>query len=329
MSRSFSHTRIYGVIARTLEILPCKREDLIKSTLRALKLTNRELDDRSVDSLYSRLRSRIGATITEMQSDNLIAEDDEGYYTLTEARPAVIRIERCEKEIIKALSERDHTKKMLRMRLAALFGTDKTATQKDDEILNDYIGRSTKKMLTAGIIVLQDGYYTLAPKISARVKDVNAILALKEEFLHRLHSRGGEFFEGYFMGLLKTYYQKNGKQIISCSVTGGSADGGIDGIIKTRDKLGFVETTMVQTKNRHEMSTETDVRGFYGAVYAKRGTRGIFATSSDFHYAASAFLEELDDCIGINGDQIFNMAIDCEYGIKRISNKLTLDEKII
>ncbi len=329
MARNFSHTRIYGVIAMTLEILPCKREDLINSTLRGLKLTRDELSDRSVDSLYSRLRSRIGSIITEMQSAELIVEDTDGYYSLTEARPAVIRIERCEKEIIKALSERAHNKKMLRERLSSIFGTDKTATPKDDEILYDYIGRVTKRMLSAGIIVMKESFYTLAPMIFARVKDVNAILALKEDFLNRLHSKGGEFFERYFMALLKAHYEKNNRQVISCSVTGGAADGGIDGIIKTRDELGFVETTMVQTKNRHEMSSETDVRGFYGAVCAKRGTRGIFATSSDFHYSATAFMDELDDCIGICGEQIFKMAIDCEYGIKKRTGKLTIDEKIL
>ena len=329
MARNLSHTRIYSIIARTLELLPCKRGDLINGTLRGLKLTKEELDDRSIGSLYSRLRSRIGTIITEMQNDKLIVEDADGYYSLAEARAAVIRLERCEKEIVTALSEKAYTKKELRDRLASIFGTDKTATRKDDELLNEYIGRVTKKMLSAGIIVLQDGFYALAPKISAKAKDVNAILALKEEFLNRLHSKGGEFFENYFMELLKTYYQKSGKQIMYCAVTGGTADGGIDGILKTRDELGFVETVMVQTKNRHELSSETEVRSFYGAVYAKRGTRGIFATSSDFHYSASAFLEGLDDCIGINGSKIFKMAIDCEYGIKKISNKLTIDDKII
>ena len=329
MARNFSHTRIYGIIAKTLEILPCKRENLINTTLRALKLTKEEFSDRSIDSLHSRLRSRIGAIINEMQDKQLIAEDADGNYTLTETRPSVIRLERCENEIVKALSDKAHTKKMLREKLASIFGTSKTVTTRDDEILYDYIGRITRKMLAAGNIILHNGFYSLAPRVSARIKDVNAILALKEEFLQRLHAKGGEFFENYFMGLLNAYYKKNGKQIICCSVTGGGADGGIDGVIKTRDELGFIETTMVQTKNRHELSSETDVRGFYGAVRAGGGTRGIFATSADFHYSAVDFLEGLDDCVGINGDQIFKMAIALEYGIKKILGNLTLDEKII
>ena len=329
MARNFSHVRIYGVVAKTLDTLPCKREELISATLRALKLTKDELSDHSIDSLYSRLRSRVGAIISEMHDKGLIAEDGDGYYSLTETRPSLIRLERCESEIVKALSEKAHTRKMLRARLISIFATDKTVTTRDDEILYDYIGRITKKMIAAGNVLFQNGFYSLAPRVTAKLSDVKAILALKEEFLQRLHAKGGEFFESYFMGLLKEYYKKNGKQILSCSVTGGGADGGIDGVIKTRDELGFIETTMVQTKNRHELSSETDVRGFYGAMRAMGGTRGIFATSADFHYSAASFLEGLDDCIGINGDRIFKMAIDHEYGIKKISGKLTVDEKII
>lgn len=329
MARSFSHSKIYAAIASILEIMPCKREELINGTLRSLKLTRAELSDRSVGSLYSRLRARVGAAVTEMQADGLIREENDGYYTITEPRPAVIRIERCEKEIVKALTGAALTKKDIRNKLKTAFGTDKTATLKDDERLYEYIGKVLKKMLSLGVVIIQDGYYTLAPRISAKAEDLNALLSLKAEFLHRLHSKGGEFFEGYFMSLIKLHYEKNKKEIISCSVTGGSADGGIDGIIKTRDELGFIETTMVQTKNRHEMSSETDVRGFYGAVCAKRGTRGIYATTSDFHYSANAFLAELDDCIGINGSDIFKLAIKCGYGIKRAAGKLMIDDKVL
>ena len=131
------------------------------------------------------------------------------------------------------------------------------------------------------------------------------------------------------MTLIKKYYEKNKKEVLECFVTGGSDDGGIDGIIKTRDELGFVETTMVQTKNRHEMASETDVRGFYGAVCAKNGTRGIYATSSDFHISASKFLDKIDNCIGINGEKIFALAIKCGYGIKTSHGKHSIDSKIL
>ena len=116
--------------------------------------------------------------------------------------------------------------------------------------------------------------------------------------------------------------------MISARVTAGSDDGGIDGIVKTVDSLGFRETIMIQTKNRSDIASETDVRGFYGAVCAKRGTRGIFATSSEFHPSARAFLDGLDDCVGVDGRRIFSMAADTEYGIIKADGKLRIDEAV-
>jgi restriction system protein len=177
--------------------------------------------------------------------------------------------------------------------------------------------------------VLENGYYALSSNASANADDINAMLNLKNEFLQKLHSRGGEFFENYFMTLLSKYSKKHGKKVIECYVTGGSADGGIDGVMKTEDSLGFREVIMVQTKNRIDIPSETDVRGFYGAVCAKRGTRGIYATTSDFHSGAKKFLDALDDCIGINGERIFAMAAECGYGIKKHGESLEIDSKVI
>jgi len=85
---------------------------------------------------------------------------------------------------------------------------------------------------------------------------------------------------------------------------------------------------MVQTKNRNDHSTETEVRGFYGAVCAAQGSRGIFATSSDFHPMAKKFLDSIDNCVGVNGERIFAMATDVSYGIKRVDGKLVIDKAI-
>ena len=176
---------------------------------------------------------------------------------------------------------------------------------------------------------MSDAGYSLSERVSAKSGDINALLALKTEFIAKIHSRGGEFFENYFMALLGKYLEKHGKKVTECYVTGGSADGGIDGVAKTVDSLGFRETIMVQTKNRVDLSSETDVRGFYGAVCAKQGSRGIFVNSSDFHETAKEFLDSIDNCVGLNGERIFAMAIECSYGIKKVGGRLTVDERIV
>ncbi len=328
MKQNKNHSRLYKYIIDTLSDSPKYRKQLIDLCIKRYGLNQAELSDDSPNSKKNRLRSDIGLAINEMLSEKMIDTDSRGQYYLITSKPVAIRIERCQKEIIKALTERPMSKTELYRHLAPIFGTDKTLSTRDDGILSGYIGQFTKKMLENGTVILKDGAYTLAPKVSARADDINALLSLKSEFIFRLHDMGGEFFENYFMSLIKRYSEKHGKKILECSVIGGSSDGGIDGIMRTEDSLGFRETVMVQTKNRVDLTNETDVRGFYGAVCAKRGTRGIFATTSDFHSSAVIFLNSLDDCVGISGDRIFAMAVECSYGIKRTGKDLTIDEKI-
>ena len=68
---------------------------------------------------------------------------------------------------------------------------------------------------------------------------------------------------------------------------------------------------------------------FYGAVCAAQGSRGIFATTSDFHPMAKKLLESIDNCVGVNGEKIFMMAIECQYGTRRRGGKYYIDTKIL
>lgn len=327
-------TQTYDAKARRLIVdsltkSPKDRTRLIESCLTGFGLTSDELSDNSADSKKNRARSSLGAIINEMHAEGLIALDEKGRYYAISTRPVVIRIEKCQKEVIKLLSEHPSTKFDIKNRLTSVFGTDKTPTKRDDDTLATYLGQLLKRMLADGIITEENNLYALAPKISARAEDINDILSLKSEFILRLHSKGGEFFENYFMTLLEKYATKHGKRVLECYVAGGSDDGGIDGIMKTEDSLGFRETVMVQTKNRIDLASETDVRGFYGAVCAKQGSRGIFVVTSDFHSGAIRFLEPLDDCVGISGNKLFAMATECLYGIKKKNGAWEIDDSIL
>ena len=324
-----SHAKIYKLIVDMLEYAHLDRRDIISRVIKLSGLTSGELADTAVGSRQSNLRSRVGTVLSEMEARELIKPDSDGLYYLVSARPVIIRVERCEKEILNILSRGERTKSELRSLLQNAFGTAKTATMRDDETLFTLMGQILKKLEALGIIIFRNNAYSLTEKAMARADDMNAMLNLREEFLRRLHSRGGEFFEHYFMALLSKYSEKHHKKIIECYVTGGSADGGIDGVMKTEDSLGFREITMVQTKNRVDIPSETDVRGFYGAVCAKRGTRGMFVTTSDFHPTAKEFIDSLDDLVGINGSGVFKMACEVCYGIKKSPDGLCVDTKII
>lgn len=324
---SNNRSRLYRAIVCALEKSPLSRETLISDVLKRMGIdSDTNLSSSNNTSLT---RGKIGTLINEMHSTKLIAIDGAGKYYLIYSKPVTIRIERCEKEILSALTSGEKSKKELRAHLRSVFATEKTATTKDDDLLYTYMGHILKRLLDMDVIKNTSRGFTLSEKAVAYSDDINQMLTLRDDFLLRLHSKGGEFFEHYFLALLTKYYQKQKKIILESYVTGGSNDGGIDCVIKIEDTLGFRETTMIQTKNRVQMINETTVRGFYGALCAKGGTRGIIATTSDFYETAKAFLMTLDNCVGICGNDIFEMAIKTSYGIKRSGKTYVIDERIL
>ena len=321
-----NHTRLYRSIVNALEKSPLNREKLISETLGMLGIDSKNL---SAENDRGLVRGKIGTIINDMHATGLIALDEDSRYYLVYAKPVLIRIEKCEREILYILTSGTKTKAEIRDHLKKAFGTDRTATTKDDDLLFSYMGQILKKLVALGAISNGPDGYALTERVSAKSDDINEMLSLRDDFLLRLHSKGGEFFEHYFLALISRYYEKQGKTILESYVTGGSDDGGIDGVVKTEDSLGFRETTMIQTKNRIQLTNETTVRGFYGALCAKGGTRGIFATTSDFYGTAKDFLATLDNCIGICGADIFEMAIKTSYGIRKKGLDYMIDEKLL
>ncbi|MBR5241736.1 MAG: restriction endonuclease [Clostridia bacterium] len=315
------HKRIYTDLVNMLDATPMKRADII-TRFYEIAATSEEKDK-------ARLRARVGAVISEMLDDGIITVGDDGLYRLKYKKPTAIKAERVEREIIALITNSPMKKGDISRALTVIFETGKTRTLRDDGMINELVPRILKKLCNIGILSFDGTRYSLSTRTMARADDVNAIAALKAEFLSRLHYLGGEFFEHYFMSLLEKYLKKQGLTVTECRVEGGSDDGGIDGVCVTTDRLGFKETVMVQTKNRNAVINERDVRGFYGAVYARRGTRGIVVTTSTFHSGAIAFFDGVDDCIGIDGERVFFMALECAYGIKRVNRELIIDSTVI
>ena len=319
------YNEIFGLALDELEMSELGRREIIDKIIFAL---TEGADKISPEERFS-LRSKIGVVLSDMEKKAMIATTRDGTLKKREDKIIAIRIEKCEEQILKLVQEAPKTKAELRDALVYYFGTDTTVTDRDDNRLFTYIGQILKRLVNDGIFDLKDGKYVCAEEKSAYIKNRTEVLALKAAYLSRLHSKGGEFFEYYFINLLTRYFTRMGKTVIDAHVTGGSDDGGIDGIVKTVDSLGFREIIMVQTKNRADLSSETDVRSFYGAVCAQQGSRGIFATSSGFHPTASRLLDSIDNCVGVDGDKLFSMACDISYGIRRNGEKLIIDSEIL
>lgn len=167
---------------------------------------------------------------------------------------------------------------------------------------------------------------------------------LRDRFLSKLRSLGGDYFEYYSVYLLERYSMKNGRRLEGMRVSGGDRDGGIDGEIELTDKLGFRETIYIQSKNwnpekgdeRLWVVGETLLQQFIGACacrQAKEGRqncRGIFITTSRFTPEAKRILDTMSDkIVGYDGEEVFEAAKECSFGLIRKNGQWTLDEDLL
>ncbi len=323
------YSNIFHFVLKLLDDKALSHSEIIDGVLAEYKLTKRELADFSINGRLFNLRTSIGTVLSDMEKKGIVSENEDGLCVRTEEQMIAIRMEECEAQIIKLITEAPRTKQEIKDGLVSYFGTDSTSTVRDDNRLFTYMGQILKRLVVEDVLEYDGAVYSVMPERSAYIKNRREMLDLKSAFLARVHSHGGEFFEHYFLNLLSKYLIHCGKTVTEAYVTGGSADGGIDCVVKIVDSLGFRETIMVQTKNRVETANETTVRGFYGAVCARQGSRGIFATISDFHPAATELLDSIDNCVGVNGDKIFSMACDTSYGIIREGTRLKIDSGVI
>jgi restriction system protein len=105
-------------------------------------------------------------------------------------------------------------------------------------------------------------------------------LTLRDDLLARLKAAAPAFFERVVLDLLKALGYGAGSGGMS-EVTGGSGDGGIDGIID-EDRLGL-DRIYVQAKRFSDAAVGAPViHGFIGALHSRGATKGVLLTTSSF-----------------------------------------------
>ena len=181
-------------------------------------------------------------------------------------------------------------------------------------------------------------------KVEKKSAPLSADERLKEAYLKRIRSLGGDYFEYYSVYLLERYSMKNGRRLESMKISGGDHDGGIDGEIELTDKLGFRETIYIQSKNwdpekgneRLWVVGETLLQQFIGACAYRQATekkqhcRGIFITTSRFTPEAKRILAAMSDkIVGYDGDDLYEAAKECSFGLIEKSGNWVLDEKLL
>lgn len=185
------------------------------------------------------------------------------------------------------------------------------------------------------------------PKVPVRrtvSKPQTADERLCDAFLKRIRRLGGEYFEYYSVYLIEKYSRMSGRRLEGLKISGGEHDGGIDGEIELTDRLGFRETIYIQSKNwnpdkgdeRLWVVGETLLQQFIGACVCrqardkKQHARGIFITTSRFTPEAKKLLDEMSDkIVGYDGEDLYETAKECGFGIVKKNGEYVLDEALL
>lgn len=328
--------QISSMLLDELYIKPgMRRKELIEVLVARLGFSEREKRDQSPESPVIKAKARIGMVLSACMKSGYVTESETGVLTLVGTGKRTISREKARDFVISQLEQGTMTRKQLYEAAEHHFGTDKTPDRKDDNDLRSVIGKVLSRLVEEQHVFKTSSGYRLTSDRRYPNTEMGSCLRaashggdIKKCFLNAIHIRGGEWFESYCVELLTAFYRLTGKSVIGAAVTGGSDDGGIDGIIKTEDWLGYRETILMQMKNRNAVMTAKDVREFYGAVCAENGSRGVFITISSFHLAAQELIAKVDNLIGINGDKLFEIASRCELGLKKTDAGLALDEEM-
>ena len=224
------HKKIYKTVLEALALRTLPHKTLIDEVTRRL-YGGIGIEAGQIGQ-FTEIRGTIGSVINEMRADGVILTDN-GTYSIGSTSPLTLRLESCEKEIISLLGTSAKTKQQIRSYLRHLYATDKTESESDDRLLFDHMGQILRRMISERKIELIEGKYSLCDQTKATADDLGAMLELKSTFIQKIHRNGGEFFEHYIMTLLGKHQKKYGKTVLECRTTGGTSDGGIDGILKT------------------------------------------------------------------------------------------------
>lgn len=291
------------------------------------------------DPEYNTVRSYLGAMLTELVRTGDILRCGNGY-RLVEQELVAVEKQDCREAMLDIIRSADGpdraerpglTKAELYAALVRHFGADRTYSLADDNALKGMAGQLLSGLVADGTLSLRGGRYRLRGAVDAAAyrRVYGDVDALGRLYIDRLHEKGGRFFETFSAGLLEKYFTLTGRRVLSCDVMGGSEDGGVDVELSTRDDLGFEELVMVQAKCRVNMQvTERNIREFFGAMTARGGTRGIYMTLGSFHASAQRLLDSIPNCVGIDGDRVFHLALITGYGLERVEGGYVFDEMV-
>ena len=322
---------VEAIVSYLAGVPSATRKQILSGALASYGLTEEELLDKSPRGKNCRIRSELGTALNRLTQQKAVLSKG-GSLFLQKDRLVLVQEAQCEAAIRDLFDVRPRYRREELFRLLAEhFRTGQTPLKADDLSLAVVADRVIARMTVEGELEESNGTLICTEQISGSSPGrALSEQECKERLLARLYRRGGAHFEVFLANALEKYFLITGRDVTCCEITGGSADGGIDIVIDTVDELGFSEHIFVQAKCRRQAPvTEKEIREFYGALNAQKGSRGIYATTTTFHPGAQKLLDSLDNCVGIDGDKLFEILKKTEYGIHRSNSGYLLDTAVV
>ena len=170
------------------------------------------------------------------------------------------------------------------------------------EKFNDKVIKPSKKDQT-----LNDNVKLPDELIDDGLSQINIVL--RDDLLKKVKTVEPIFFEQLILDLMEKLGYGKGKHV------GKTGDGGIDGEIP-QDALGL-ETIYLQAKRYSSNVSSHHVRDFSGSLSAKKSSKGVFITTSDFTEESRDYVTKSStNIILINGKELINHMIKNNVGIK-------------
>ncbi|WPP06495.1 restriction endonuclease [Methylocella tundrae] len=185
-------------------------------------------------------------------------------------------------------------------------------------------GDDAASLPTAGMVT------ALAPDEIMRNAHRQLEIALADDLMQRIRSGTPAFFESLVVRLLVGMGYGGSVTDVSKALTGGSGDGGVDGVID-QDHLGL-DRIYVQAKRYADGNTvgASAIRDFFGSLNLFKATKGVFVTASTFTSQARETAGKLGTRIVlIDGDQLTRLMIRHGVGcrIEETLNIKKVDEE--
>jgi restriction system protein len=149
-------------------------------------------------------------------------------------------------------------------------------------------------------------------KIENSINQIESAIAT--QLLERIRAEEPVFLERTVLELLHAMGYGNSKDDLTH--TGGSGDGGVDGLIR-QDRLGL-EQIYIQAKRYGEGTIgRPQIQNFVGALSGKGANRGVFITTSRFTAEAREYVKNLLDkrIVLIDGEEFARLMIANGVGV--------------